>query len=202
MTITMPAPTLREIRRRSDLSQAELARRSGIEQSTISRIEAGKVEPSWQTMQAVLNAAGWRITLERDPVASLIPPRVASRSVSAWLQQRDTWSALHDVVEAAGRIRALGVLPEGGLPGWAVAEPPSTGDPEWDTILATGLAYSIEQIGGAPEPWMTDAPPLRKPTLLAGDDPGEEFRDRIRVQTPARFYEKNILTRDRDWTIA
>ncbi len=202
MALTDASETLREVRRRGGVSQAELARRSGIEQSTISRIEAGRVEPSWPTMQAILQAAGWRIGLERDATAELIPARSAARSIRSWLRAGDSWSALHDAVEAAGRIRALGRIPDGGLPAWAVAEPPSTGSSKWDTVLATGLAYAIEQIGGQPAPWMEAAAPLPEPSLLSDDDPGDEYRQMLLAQTPARFAAKNILTRDRDWSIA
>jgi transcriptional regulator with XRE-family HTH domain len=200
--MTSPSTLLRDARRRAGISQAEVSRRSGIEQSTISRIEAATSDPGWETMTAALEASGWTVKIERSPTASLIPTREIAKSIRGWLRGGEEWTAMLDMVEAAGRIRALGALPEGGLPRWAVEEPASTGDRKWDTLLATGLAYSIEMIGGTPETWMDNVPPLSEPTMLTRDDPGDEYRARLRVQTPARFLAKNILTRDRDWTTA
>jgi transcriptional regulator with XRE-family HTH domain len=197
-----PATELRDARRRSGMSQAELSRRSGIEQSTISRIESGSSDPAWATMTEVLEAAGWMVTIQRAPTASLIPTREIARAVRGWLRRGDEWAAMVEVVEATGRIHALGTEPVGGLPRWAVEQPASTGDQKWDTILATGLAFSIQTIGGVPEPWMDDAAPLLEPTMLTGDDPGDEYRARLRAQTPSLFLAKNILTRARDWMTA
>ncbi|WP_298337497.1 helix-turn-helix transcriptional regulator [Ferrimicrobium sp.] len=42
----------------SGLSQNELARRSGVSQSKISRIERGEIEPSFPVLQKILSGAG------------------------------------------------------------------------------------------------------------------------------------------------
>jgi transcriptional regulator with XRE-family HTH domain len=52
-------------RRRARLSQRELARRSGVPQPSISKIERGVVSPTVDTLERLLRAAG----MELEPVA-------------------------------------------------------------------------------------------------------------------------------------
>lgn len=51
-------PTLRTARRRAGLSQRELAERTRVPQSTLARIESGRVDPRWSTVTALLGACG------------------------------------------------------------------------------------------------------------------------------------------------
>jgi predicted transcriptional regulator len=55
---------LRWARRRSGLSQRELAARSGVPQSTIGRIEAGLVDPRVRTLSRLLRACGFDLEVE------------------------------------------------------------------------------------------------------------------------------------------
>ncbi|MEH0982004.1 GNAT family N-acetyltransferase [Micromonospora sp. CPCC 205556] len=75
MTETMPplvdlAATLRALRRAADLSQRELAERSGVPQATLARIESGAREPRFGTVERLVRAVGGRI------VISVAPPGV------------------------------------------------------------------------------------------------------------------------------
>ena len=51
-------PTLREIRRKKVISQAELAKVSGVAEGTISRIETGKHVPQFVTIRKLAKALG------------------------------------------------------------------------------------------------------------------------------------------------
>jgi transcriptional regulator with XRE-family HTH domain len=56
--------TLRDLRRRADLSQRELAEQSGVPKSTVARIEAGQGGgPAFQTVERLIRAAGGEIVL-------------------------------------------------------------------------------------------------------------------------------------------
>lgn len=59
---------LRETRRRSGISQRELARRSGVAYSVISAIETGQRDPSVGLLERLLAALGkeLRVAAERD----------------------------------------------------------------------------------------------------------------------------------------
>ncbi len=64
------ANIVREARRRSGLTQAELAQRAGVPKSTVGRIESGARVPSTETVQHLVEAAGWTVSMslsEADP---------------------------------------------------------------------------------------------------------------------------------------
>lgn len=69
---------LREARRRSGLSQAELARRAGIAQSVVSIYESGRREPSLPTFARLVAATGYELRLElhepEEPLDRLTGP--------------------------------------------------------------------------------------------------------------------------------
>src|SRR5262245_34450331 len=63
---------IRSARLRAELSQAELADRLGMPQSSIARWEVDKVEPGLSTLRRVLQGCGYDLSLtllpfERDP---------------------------------------------------------------------------------------------------------------------------------------
>ncbi|MFE9190671.1 helix-turn-helix domain-containing protein [Micromonospora sp. NPDC007208] len=62
--------TLRDLRRRADLSQRELAEQSGVPKSTVARIEAGQgAGPAFRTVERLVRAAGGEVflSLPGDP---------------------------------------------------------------------------------------------------------------------------------------
>jgi len=60
-----PGTTLREARRHSELTQAELAARAGTSQANVSSYENSRKQPSVATLSRLLAAAGWRLTVDR-----------------------------------------------------------------------------------------------------------------------------------------
>lgn len=70
----VPGPTpgelLREARRRHGLTQGRLAIRANTTQSAISRIEAGRVSPSFETLRELLRLAGEDLVLTTRPYDS------------------------------------------------------------------------------------------------------------------------------------
>ena len=64
------ASIVREARRRSGLTQAELAERAGVPKSTVGRIESGARIPSTLMVERLVQAAGWNLSVslsEPDP---------------------------------------------------------------------------------------------------------------------------------------
>jgi transcriptional regulator with XRE-family HTH domain len=55
-------------RRRSGISQRELARRAGTSQAAISRIESGREEPTLERVEQILAGLGWRPRIELEPI--------------------------------------------------------------------------------------------------------------------------------------
>jgi transcriptional regulator with XRE-family HTH domain len=58
-----PSVLIREARRKSGLTQAELAARAGVTQPVIARLERGGGNPTFETLERVLHAAGHRLEL-------------------------------------------------------------------------------------------------------------------------------------------
>lgn len=52
-------------RHRAGLSQRDLARRAGVPQSTIARIESSVIDPRFGTVRNLLQACGYRLALRR-----------------------------------------------------------------------------------------------------------------------------------------
>jgi transcriptional regulator with XRE-family HTH domain len=57
--ISQPGSLIRQHREELGLSQRSLARRSGLTQAAISRIERGRSSPNWETVSALLLAMGY-----------------------------------------------------------------------------------------------------------------------------------------------
>lgn len=61
------ARLIRYARRSAGLTQRELAAGAGLPQSTIGRIETGRLQPRWGTMQRLLAASGHAVEISRIP---------------------------------------------------------------------------------------------------------------------------------------
>lgn len=66
------ASELLSARREADLSQKQLAERSGVQQAEISKIERGEVVPTLMTMNKLLQPLGRRLAIveDREPAAA------------------------------------------------------------------------------------------------------------------------------------
>jgi transcriptional regulator with XRE-family HTH domain len=58
---------LQEARRLSGLTQAELANRAGVPQSTVAKIERGRRDPSLSTLERLVRAAGLELRIQLAP---------------------------------------------------------------------------------------------------------------------------------------
>ena len=65
------AVMLRMARRRAGFTQRELARRAGVPQPTISRIEQGRVSPSLATLAPLIEACGMQLEVVERPGAGV-----------------------------------------------------------------------------------------------------------------------------------
>ncbi|HET7443949.1 MAG TPA: helix-turn-helix transcriptional regulator [Solirubrobacterales bacterium] len=64
--MSSPAEVLREARRRRGVSQAQLAIRAGTRQSAISRIESGRVSPTFETLHSLLDLLGEELAISSE----------------------------------------------------------------------------------------------------------------------------------------
>lgn len=83
---------LRDARRRSGLTQADLGAATGTSQATISAYERGRKTPSLDTLERLLAATGARLQVAPAPTAP--PPEALAQ----------TARALHDVLRLAAAL--------------------------------------------------------------------------------------------------
>jgi len=86
---------VREARKRADLTQAELARRAGVPQSTIGRIESGARVPSVALAERLIRAAGFELRV------GLGEPDAATDSLVERALRRTPRQRLADATRAA-----------------------------------------------------------------------------------------------------
>ncbi|MGV3550792.1 helix-turn-helix domain-containing protein [Rhizobium sp.] len=60
---------LMKARKRSRLSQAEIASRMGTTESAVSRLESGRVKPSTRTLERYAAATGHRLKISFEPLS-------------------------------------------------------------------------------------------------------------------------------------
>jgi uncharacterized protein len=131
---------LRAARERAGLSQAELARRSGVAQSVVSAYEAGKRQPALPTLAKLIGATGHTlaINLERsDPSVRGLPDTPLGRRLRQHRQ-----ALLHAVADAGGsNLRVFG----------SVARGQDTADSDVDLLVdlpeGTGL-FALQALEG------------------------------------------------------
>ena len=58
-----------DARKRSRLSQAEIANRMGTTESVVSRLESGRVKPSTRSLERYAEATGHRLKISFEPLA-------------------------------------------------------------------------------------------------------------------------------------
>lgn len=81
------ARMLRAARTRAGLSQAELARRAGTSQATLSAYETGRKQPTLATLDRLLAATGTRLTVRPAPAAVVTPSEAALARAARGLAQ-------------------------------------------------------------------------------------------------------------------
>lgn len=181
----MTASTLiRAARKSQRLTQKQLADRTQIDQSRVSRSEGGR-DTEFGTVERLLAGAGHRLysaPTQRDDAATAaeeIRHRLAEgqrdRALRALLQLND------DLLAERGLVR--GIL--------GLAEPASTRDRAWDAALAGLVAWRLRE-GGLPAPeWVSDPSRyLRAPATL-DVDPADSTPPPSEV--PDEFAERGVL---------
>lgn len=58
-----------DARKRSRLSQAEIASRMGTTESAVSRLESGRIKPSTRTLERYAAATGHRLKISFEPIS-------------------------------------------------------------------------------------------------------------------------------------
>jgi transcriptional regulator with XRE-family HTH domain len=100
-----PAKLLREARRRSRLSQHEVAARAGCSQSVVARVESGDRDPYLAKFERMLAACGFQIHAELEPLDTRLDQEIeamaeAKGPTSLYLLSQDLVTLIPPLVEA------------------------------------------------------------------------------------------------------
>jgi transcriptional regulator with XRE-family HTH domain len=181
--MTEAATLVRDARTDADLGVRDLAALAGVSASTVSRIEAGKMDPTVRMLSRLLSAAGEELELRARPTPG---PRLA-HLVDAWRrgprgEDRPDWTrlrafldhlAMHPEQKAAAILRT----------------PTPSGSALVDNLLA-GMAEKVSDDAGLPRPvWTTRVPPLIEPWVTPGTP---RMQKAARAETPPQLAARRL----------
>lgn len=102
-----PGELIRTTRARYGLSQAQLARRVGTQQSAISRLEANEISPRVETLELLMQAMGECLSLSGAPLEREYDPlhrrATAARPPGERLALGISWNRMAGRLASAGR---------------------------------------------------------------------------------------------------
>jgi transcriptional regulator with XRE-family HTH domain len=105
---TISGELIREARERSGLTQRALAERAGTTQSVVGRIEAGIGSPRVETVEKLLDAAGFRARVALEPIAPEDPVvRAYQRDIDRTLLRDNLRRTPQERVEALQALQRL-----------------------------------------------------------------------------------------------
>jgi len=82
------AALIKDARRKAGLSQAQLARRLGVSQAAVAKLERPSSNPTVETLDRTLRAAGRRLELEASPWQSNIDETLIAQQLRLSPEQR------------------------------------------------------------------------------------------------------------------
>ncbi len=154
-TVEEPREAVRRARTAAGLSIRALAEIAGISPTTVTRIEAGRVDPGWGTLRKVLAAAGEEAVLSTQRLPAR-PVRSPSRTTLAGLSdawQRTARGDTPDWTRLRGALDVLAQHPEL-LPDALESRPKPSGSAVMDALLA-GIADKLADDARLPRPAWT-----------------------------------------------
>ena len=189
--VETPREAVRRARTAAGLSVRALAEIAGISPTTVTRIEAGRVDPGWSTLQKILAAAGEEavLTTRRLPATAGRPPsRTALAGLSdAW--QRTARGDTPDWTWLRGTLDELAQHPET-LPDAIAPRPKPSGSAVMDALLA-GIADKLADDAGLPRPAWTKRTPRLKSEWSAPGTPA--MLAARRAATPPQLRDRGLV---------
>ena len=182
------AQLLRTARAGANITQSELARRSGVPQSSVSDIENGVHDPTVTTLSRLLRSArGQLVVLPTTKLtAAETAVLVRGRIFEGTCPDAPIWQLADDLASSEPALRAA----------LCVTPPPPTGDRRRDAWIAGLVAYRLGQVDIPAPSWVEDeARTAEADWPVSGID---ELIAHIRDDTPEPFRSRHVLVTDED----
>ena len=168
------AATIRAARRARGLTQAQLADRAGVGRQWLVALEKGHDRAELGKVISVMGALGLTLTAREDTPApanrTWLTAADAADGIREELERSDTDFALRLLGRA---LREFGQLTDPAEQAAFLAEPASTGDHRWDTLLAATVRRACRKAGVRAPEWTRTRPlaswwfPVYDPILTA-----------------------------------
>lgn len=149
----MGTPELvKQLREDAGLSLRAVSELSDLAVSTVHRVESGELRPTIDTLERIAAAAGRRLKLEA-------PPDYSRSILGLGLSIRDDLAAgerstiVRKAAELVHRFEMAGPEDQRRM---LQAEPPATGECEWDAFLAGVTEWGATRAGFEPPGWVHD----------------------------------------------
>lgn len=144
-----PPALVRRIRSEAKLSFRALAAAAGVATTTVHRIEQGEIDPRVGTLERIAQAAGTRLHIESevDYAGSIVGLALSIRSAIA------EGDKTRPVRMAAELVKRYGTGDAPTRSRMISAEPPTTGDDQWDAFVAALAEWLAVQAGDPAPPW-------------------------------------------------
>lgn len=184
---------IRHARKSRHLSQDELAEQLGVSRMTISRLERGGDVAS-STALGAMGLCGLQLIPQRRRDWSTLLE--LANGIKTELDRGDEGFAIRRLRIALKDFEDLQAPDD--IEDF-LAEPESTGDQRWDTLLATATARAARNRGLKAPKW-TERPALRESWIPL--DQSSLMIELIRKRTAPEFASKNIFIDEREWTLA
>ena len=108
-----PATLIRGARRSAGLTQAQLARRLGVAQPVVARLESPTANPTVRTLDRALRATGHRLALATEPYRSSVDESLIRKHLELTPAQRI--EALETMYEEGRKLAEAGARARGEL---------------------------------------------------------------------------------------
>lgn len=183
----LAADLLRENRRKAGLSQRALARRAGVAQPEVARIESGRVQPSLAHLGRLLDAIGVEVGVEARLVDHRLSAVEAARTVSEELARGSEARALRiafvlaDDLHAVTPARLIELVDEA---------PPSVGDQRYDALLASVVDRAMSRVGVSAPSWVAEPWRATEEWLVSGID---DLREAAIAESPPAYRRHGVL---------
>lgn len=192
-TVEIVQALIRRARASSGLSVRALAQRADVSPSTITRIEAGTVDPTFGMVTKILEAADHhlRMTITRrptppSPLPSARPVRLADLA-DAWKEA--AYGLAPDWTRFRATLDQLARHPEA-VPAAIRERPAASGSIVTDALLA-GVADKLADDGGFARPsWTQQAPTLDREWAMPGTPQMIASR---RAATPVQLRDRGLV---------
>ena len=164
------------MRTSAGLSQRGLAARAGVAQSTVTRIEAGRMEPTLDMLERLAAAAGQTLTVTVSPAV----PTIAQAARTAGNDEPD-WTATKAVLDWIALHSDDAVI--------AIAQAPRTRSRRIANLLAAVAEKVADDHRLQRPPWTTKVAPLEQPWEHPGTP---RMVAASRAAAPEQFRARNI----------